>query len=218
MGQNKKPRAKAKKKPKKRKAQPGPKGKSFEQRIAVRMREVYDSPDLLAKIEKATKERRNKDRTVLLKRSLVRRSEQAKGAKEPDIVVKGCPCWIECQDAGADHFRPLEKYEQAERDVEETQQTLKLWPAAICHKTGEHKIGVWIAFHHLVLLANIQPLLNVDGEPGPLNLHSKGFDMEQPVRVDLEDFLMLLRDDYARTEEEKAKRIALLQHNAAGGR
>lgn len=192
------------------------KGKSFEQRVAQMLREIYDPPELLAEIEKATKEKRVKDRSVLLKRSAVRRSDQGKGAKEPDVVVQGCPCWIECEDAV--DSRPLEKYEQAERDVEQSGNSLSLWPVAICHKTGEHKTGVWMAFHHLVLLANIQPLLNVDGEPGPLNLHSKGFEMEQPVRIDLEDFLMLLRDDYARVEEEQAKRIAMLQRNAAGGR
>jgi hypothetical protein len=210
--------AKKKKAAKKKRAQSGPKGDAFERRIAQKLREVYDPPELLAEIAKATKEKRVKDRTVLLKRSRVRRSEQSKGAREPDVVVKGCPCWIECQDAATNHFTPLEKYAQAERDVDETDQWASLWPVAVCHKTGEHKIGVWIAFHHLVLLANIQPLLNVDGEPGPLNLFSKGFELEQPVRIDIEDFLTLLRDDYARTEEEEAKRIALLQRNAAGGR
>ena len=203
----------------KQRAQSGPKGKSFEQRIAQRLREVYDPPELLAQIEKATQEKRIKDRTVLLKRSAVRRSDQGRGAKEPDVVVtERCPCWFECQDADAAHHAPLAKFAQAERDLEETQMAGVLWPVAICHKTGGQKIGVWMSFHHLVLLANIQPIKGIEGEPGPLNLYSKGFELEQPVRLDLEDFLMLLRDDFARRTEAAAERMALLQRNAANGR
>jgi hypothetical protein len=195
-------------------AKSGPKGKQFERRIAQLMRTIYDPPELVAELGRLAAEKQRKERSALIKSSAVRRSDQGKGAVEPDVVVAGCPCWIECQDAGTTKYRPLWKYEQACRDVEQTDSVGHLWPVAICHLTGSPYTGVWIAFHHLVLLSNIQPIKGIDGEPGPLNLHSKGFDMDKPVQIDLEDFLRLLRDDHQRRQGDE-DRMALLQTNAA---
>jgi hypothetical protein len=125
----------------------------------------------------AAKGRRRKDWSRLLKSSQVRRSEQGKGAQEPDLVVEGCPCWIECQDARASE--PLEKYAQAVRDIKDTGSALLA--AAVCHKTHEKKIGVWMSLADVITLG---------GGCGLLEPFQR---MVQPVRMDLGDWLWLLR-------------------------
>ena len=111
------------------------------------MREIYDPPELV----KSMTESKGNDHSRLLKESKVRRSEQAKGAREPDIVIEGCPCWLELQDARGPKFAPLKKLEQAERDVIETES--ELWPASICHQTGSHDIQVCVRLGTLLALA-----------------------------------------------------------------
>lgn len=206
-------------------AKSGPKGSAFERKIAILMREIYDPPELtaeLADLQKlASKAAKGKKgpllaaRRELQKSSAVRRSDQGKGAVEPDVVIRDglCPCWLECQDAKGDKHRPLEKYRQAVRDVAETGSPL--WPVAIGHKTGDVKIGVWIGLHHLVLLADMQPGVGRDSRPGPLNRWSKGFELAQPVRLDLQDFLMLLRDDNDRRNLQSPKYDMLQRQNNA---
>jgi hypothetical protein len=111
------------------------------------MREIYDPPSLVQSL----KESQGKDHSRLLKASKVRRSEQAKGAREPDLVVEGCPFWLELQDARAEAFSPLKKLEQAERDVIDTDS--ELWPASICHQTGSHEIQVCVRLGTLFAMA-----------------------------------------------------------------
>lgn len=165
-------------------AKSGPKGRAFEERIAGRLREIYDPPELTEALAVAAREHRIKDHRELLKGSAVRRSDQGRGAQEPDIVISNCPCWIECQDAVS--ITPLVKHEQAEKDVLDTGS--QLMPAMIAHRTGEKQIGVWMSLHHVAALSRMY-------EDGHVDLRSRVFDMAQPVRLDFEDFLLLLKDD-----------------------
>jgi len=207
-------------------AKSGPKGKTFERKVAQLMREIYDPPELLAELAdlsklaaRAAKGKKGpllQTHRELQKSSAVRRSDQGKGAIEPDVVIREglCPCWLECQDAAGINYRPKAKYTQACRDVVESRSPL--WPVAICHKTGDQKIGVWIGLPHLVLLANMQPGVGRTCEAGPLNRWSQGFELRQPVRLDLEDFLLLLRDDNSRRNVQSNNGAKMLerQNNA----
>lgn len=165
------------------------KGKAFERKIATALRQIYDPPELRMELERLAKARKVKERRELMKQSAVRRSDQGKGACEPDIVVRGCPCWVECQDAW--DSRPHTKYTQAVRDVQQTGSPL--WPTAVCHRSRESRITVWMALPHLAQLANLTPKR--------VNLRSKGFDLEFPVCLDFADWLLLLSDHLVRTKQ-----------------
>jgi hypothetical protein len=63
-----------------------------------------------------------------------------------------------------------------------------LWPVAVCHKTGDKKIGVWMSAITLVKLTQaLTP-------GGSLNLHSKVYDLDHPIRIEYADWLMLLEN------------------------
>lgn len=91
------------------------KGQLFERAVAADLREALDPPELVAALRGATT--RN-GLPELLKRSRVRRGEQAHGACEPDIVVGGLDVWLELQHAAPNAVTPEKKLRQAERDVE----------------------------------------------------------------------------------------------------
>jgi hypothetical protein len=116
------------------------KGAAFERQIAADMRLIYDPKSLLDEVEEAKRLKDRKAQRRLLKQSNVRRSEQTKGAREPDLVIRGCPCWQELQCANRANFDPVAKFKQAERDISESNSSL--WPVAICKMTGSHSIIV----------------------------------------------------------------------------
>ncbi len=179
----------------KKRAKSGPKGAAFEAKIATMLRTIYDPAELVQAMTLAAKAKQRKEWSRLLKSSVVRRSEQARGAKEADLVVDPglCPCWIECQDARDSGHTPLAKYAQAVLDIEDTKSDLLA--AAVCHKTGEKKIGVWMSLQDLVVLAAAQP----DGAgirmgaAFQVGTSEAVESMAQPVRLDLGDWLWLLR-------------------------
>lgn len=131
------------------------KGAQFERQLADDMRSIYDSPELVEQLIKAKADKDLKEHRRLLKSSNVRRSDQGKGAKEPDLVIKGCVCWFELQHTGSANFNPLKKLEQAERDVRESGSSL--WPVSICKCTGSSKITVCTRFWTFLLLADLLP-------------------------------------------------------------
>lgn len=84
----------------------------------------------------------------------MRRSDQGKGAKEPDLVFdSGCPCWMELQNAADGAYNPEGKLAQAERDIQELNSDL--WPVAICRKTGSPKIEVCTRLWVLLMLMGL---------------------------------------------------------------
>jgi hypothetical protein len=97
------------------------------------MRAIYDHPELLARLKMLAKTKQNEAHREALKLSRVRRSDQGKGALEPDLVIDGCPFWMELQDA-ANGYSPKKKLAQAIANV--TQVRSHLMPLAICHQTG----------------------------------------------------------------------------------
>lgn len=154
------------------------KGKRFEEKIARAMRDIFDSPELKAKMEHEAKgmelkaEGAQSRYRALQKMSRVRRSDQGRGAKEPDLVIQGCNCWMELRDAVDP--RPAEKLLQAEGDVIEAGQIFKMWPVAITHKTGSPYTQV--TMRAATFVAQVAKHLGDD----PL------------VTIDYEDFLKVL--------------------------
>jgi hypothetical protein len=122
---------------------------------------------------------------MLLKGSKVRRSDQGKGAVEPDLVIEGCPVWMELQDAAGSDYHPLVKLEQAERDVFQTESDL--WPVSICHQTGKHTIEVCTRLRTLLLLGDFDL-------PGETSCWYANI----PVILDFEKFKELLRHEHER--------------------
>jgi len=119
------------------------KGKTFERSIAAALREIFDPPELVEAIKAAG----NTDRKRLMSESVVRRGDQAKNAREPDIVVRGSAWWFELQDAA--HPTPLAKLQQAERDMGRAiARGSETWsrPVAICHKMQSRSITVTMRF------------------------------------------------------------------------
>lgn len=149
------------------------KGANFERKIAQDMREIYDPPKLLKLMKVSTP----KKRSQLLKSSAVRRGRQTEGAVESDLVVKGCPCWLELQDASKGKFSPLNKLRQAERDVNATK--VALYPVAICHLKGSRNIATMMRLSTLVDL--------VGGES------QWGFREDFPVLINYDDFRDILK-------------------------
>lgn len=165
------------------------KGSAFERKIATALRRIYDPKELSQQLGFLQRNRKFKEHRALLKQSAVRRSDQGKGAVEPDVVVRGCPCWIECEDAW--DSRPLTKYRQALRDVTETRSPL--WPTAICHRSGERDTTVLMSLVHLAKLADLTSKR--------INRESKAFDLAFPVRLEFGDWLALLADHHARGQK-----------------
>ena len=100
----------------------------------------------------------------LLKESKVRRSDQGRGAVEPDVVIRGCPLWLELQDARQP--APLAKLAQAERDVRQTSSPLR--PVAVVHKLASPQIQAWMRVETLLYLCGFDDLTNSEGGAIPL--------------------------------------------------
>ena len=141
------------------------------------MREIYDPPKLRRDLQKARKERDQALARQLLKKSNVRRSDQTRGALEPDLVIEGCPCWLELQHATVS--RPLDKLAQAERDVEESNSDL--WPVAVCKTTNSQSVSVWLRGWTLLALCGYA---------------ASGLIQQMVCRISFEDFMEVLRDEY----------------------
>ena len=156
------------------------KGLDFERKIATALRAIYDSPELTAELAASTRDRaRHRE---LLKSSKVRRSDQGKGALEPDVVVQDCPVWHELQ--RAKRPEPVVKLAQAERDV--AMSGSDLWPVSICALAGSTKTTVCMRAITFLALADLEL---------PKGMRAFG---EITVQIDLEPYLQLLRDDYDR--------------------
>lgn len=120
-----------------------------------------------------------------MKGSRVRRSDQARGAKEPDLVIEGCPCWLELQDASAAEYNPLRKLQQAETDVVESGSSL--WPVSVCHQIKRQSIEACLRVKTFLALGDLEL---PDSMPG--------FYGQVPMIIDFERLKELLRDDYSR--------------------
>lgn len=127
------------------------KGPAFERQIATDMRTIYDPPTLTQQLEALRKAKKPAEYRTLQKSSRVRRSDQGRGAKEADLVIKGCPCWLELQDATGHSYNPLTKLVQAERDVVEADSDL--WPVSVCHQSGRRSIEVCMRLGTLMVLS-----------------------------------------------------------------
>jgi hypothetical protein len=178
----KKAKKKAKSKP--TKAQLGrrsrSKGSAFERKIATELRSIYDPPELIEQLAAALKAKDQVEHRRLLKASNVSRGEQTRGAKHADLLIEDCPFWLELQDANAAHYRPLDKLQQAERDVGDA--VSDKWPVSVCHKIGGRSIQVCMRFGALAWLA-----LGVDDvDDATLG--------EVPVTIDWEHFKYLLQE------------------------
>ena len=144
------------------------KGASFEKEIAREMRQVYDSSELLEKLEAAAKVKGKGsvgEHRELLKTSRVRRSDQGRGAMEPDLVIQDCPVWLELQDSR--NPTPREKLAQAERDAKAAGSSLR--PVAVVHKTGAKSIGAWMRVETLLYLCGFDDLTDSAGGVIPLS-------------------------------------------------
>jgi hypothetical protein len=127
------------------------KGGAFERKIGSELREIYDPPELVEAMAAALKAKDLKEHKRLLKASNVSRGEQTRGAKHADLLIEVCPFWLELQDANSDHYHPLGKLRQAERDVEDAGSDK--WPASVCHQTGHRSIEVCLRYDALAWLA-----------------------------------------------------------------
>jgi hypothetical protein len=120
----------------------------------------------------------------LQKTSRVRRSDQGKGAKEPDLVIQGCPCWHELQRAQVPD--PRGKLAQAEQDAA-AQQTGQ-YPVAIVSKTGSPKDPI--------ACLRLSSALALEGWSSDEPLGVFG---ETIIEMNLADYLRILRDHEERT-------------------
>ena len=127
----------------------GKKGKAFEQKIARDLRLIYDGPEWVEHHKDLTP----KQRAAHIKSSRVRRSDQAKGAREPDLVVSERSWWFELQHTNADHFNPEGKLLQAERDIAHREEVGKWHPISICLQTGCRTTWCAMRLKTLLLLA-----------------------------------------------------------------
>jgi len=177
------------KKPRKKpRAESKLKGATFERRIAQDMRRIYDPPEYVTRLEAMPTKGEGAISALqtLLKESRVRRSDQGRGAQEPDLVIRGCPLWLELQDAR--ETTPMEKLEQAERDVRQV--SSGLLPTAVIHRTGEQRIRAWMRFSTLLYLCGFDDLTDSAGGAIPLTASPGG---NLVVMIDYEDLLERLR-------------------------
>jgi hypothetical protein len=156
------------------------------------MRTIYDPPELTQQLAELHSQRKMKGKQAeyrtLQKSSKVRRSDQGRGAKEPDLVIKDCPCWLELQDATGHSYSPLGKLNQAEQDVAEADSDL--WPASVCHQSGRTSIEVCMRLGTMVALTGVAELNMMAAES-----------MMIPVIIDYESFKgMLERYEAGRSE------------------
>lgn len=157
--------------------------------ISQDMRQIYDSPELLSKLATSSKVKGPGSVAAhreLLKGSRVRRSDQGRGALEPDVVIQDCPVWLELQDAR--NPTPLDKLAQAERDVRQTESSLL--PVAVIHRTASKAIQAWMRFSTLLYLCGFDDLTDSEGGAIPL---SQAPGATLTVCLDYEDLLARLR-------------------------
>lgn len=124
------------------------KGASFERQIAQDMRAIYDPPELTARLAQLSAAKQQDQHREVLKQSRVRRSDQGKGALEPDLVIEGCPFWLELQHAAGSNFNPRKKWDQACLNVSQVKSPLI--PVAICHQTGRRSTAVLVSWWDFV--------------------------------------------------------------------
>jgi hypothetical protein len=141
------------------------------------MRRIFDPPELVQQLESTTAVKDRADHKALLKESRVRRSDQGRGAMEPDLVIRDCSCWMELKDAKDPE--PQAKLLQAESDALEARQGQ--WPVAITHKIGRRSIQVTMRCY--VFLEHVAEWMS-------------GLDV---ITIDYSDFLDVL------SEKEKAR-------------
>jgi len=121
----------------------------------------------------------------LLKTSRVRRSDQGRGANEPDLVVQGCPFWFELQHAADPD--PIAKLHQAERDREVTHSTLL--PVSIVHRTGKRKRAVLVTMRGSTWIAIRKHLSDTLEQAWPALPCCMAV---VPITIDFEDFCEIL--------------------------
>ena len=157
------------------------KGVAFEEKIARELRMVYDSLALTARLAELPL---GKERSTLIKTSRVRRSDQGKGAMEPDLVVRGCPFWFELQHSTA--ADPIAKLEQAERDCEQADSGL--WPVSITHLTGRRKRAVVVAMRGCTYQKIVEQLSGeaLDGTLDDIVIEMDWEDMKRSILPALE--------------------------------
>jgi len=108
------------------------KGSAFEREIARRLRAVLDDPLVLAEIEAAD----SHTRAAAMALSCVRRGEQSRGEREPDIVTP-TRWWIELGTGST--IRPATKFVQADLASDDERPC----PVAICRHGRQITATVW---------------------------------------------------------------------------
>jgi hypothetical protein len=147
------------------------------------LREIFDPKSLLAELERAPT---RKAHAELLKQSRVRRSDQGKGAMEPDLVIRGCPLWLELTHAAKPD--PMAKLEQAERD---SQMARGQWfPVAIVKKTHGSFIQAWMRTATFLFLCGFDHLTDSAGVDIPLSSAPNG---NMPVMISYADLMSRLK-------------------------
>jgi hypothetical protein len=107
----------------------------------------------------------------------IRRSIQSRAAEESDVT--GLPgFWLECQDASEP--TPVEKLEQAERDVFASTTRREDCPVAITHKKRARSIQATLRLHELIALS----------QDPKRKAQTKNFNI--PVTIDLHAFFDLV--------------------------
>lgn len=163
-------------------------GVEFERLIANKMRVIYDDPELTAKVVEAAANGDQVTHRALQKTSAVRRSDQGKGATEPDLVIQGCPIWHELH-RGSSTW--AEKFDQAERDVAAIESPL--WPVAITCSKGKRDYLVTMRIKTLLALEDL--VVPADAPE---------FYAETIVHLGLDAYLAILRSDYERRRRSAA--------------
>lgn len=122
-------------------------GATFEREIARRLRQIYDPSDLLTQLEAATPQTRPK----LLLQSSVRRGDQRRGAREPDIVTPST-WWLElqCKSPNSGGKRDgTDKLNQAQRDIMGRPDCPWYRPAVVERRKGSPRVWVTMPAHTL---------------------------------------------------------------------
>jgi hypothetical protein len=127
-----------------------------------------------------------KEHAALLKRSRVRRSDQGKGAMEPDLVIQDCPFWFELTHAA--NPQPMAKLEQAERDSQIAEG--QWFPVAIVKKTHGTFIQAWMRTSTFLILCGFDHLTDSAGVDIPLSSAPNG---NMPVMISYPDLISRLK-------------------------
>ncbi len=129
----------------------------FEELIARDLREVYDNPALLRRMEFCLSKKDKGGHRALLKTSRVRRTRQADGAVQSDLNVVDCEWWFEL--STGKNVNPLNKLKQAEGDVIAVQSDRI--PIVITREKGANSILATMRFNtlHRLISPNYYPIL-----------------------------------------------------------